>query len=217
MDLDLTAAASTFGNGTYQMLYFQVEEPIFPVEEEAAEEEGAEGRLLQDEEEEEAATGTGKYEGWSIVAKSVGATAIDEESGKGSWTQLVYFGYWGEILLSKSKDLIFGQVAKPNAARNSGVWKVGPSNTYELVGETDAMVHTTAWRLASKDDHFAIKAGIEYTYYAGYKQYKAGTSLSSGKASAYGDSEAMSFTFSGATTTLFGYAAVAAGVAATMF
>ena len=216
-DLDLSGAASTFASNTYQFLYFQVEEPIFPVEEEEEAEEGeAEARLLQDEEE-EASTGTGKYEGFSIVAKSVGDSSIDEESGKGSWTQLVYFGYWGEILLSNSKDMIFGQVAKPNQARNSGPWKVGPSNTYELVGEDQAMVHTVAWRLASNDVHFVIKGGVEYTYYAGYKQYAAGTSLSSGKASAYGDSEAMSFTFSGATTTLFGYAAVAAGVAATMF
>ena len=76
---------------------------------------------------------------------------------------------------------------------------------------------TTAWRLASNEEHFAIKGGVTYTYYAGYKQYAAGTSLSSGKASAYGDSEAMSFQFEGATSTLLGYAALAAGVVASMF
>jgi len=218
MELFLSGAASTFADGTYQFLYFQVEEPIFPVEEEEEADEAAEARLLQDEEEEEeAATGTGKYEGFGIVAKSIGTTAIDEESGEGKWTQLVYFGYWGNILLSASKDMIFGQVAKPQQARNSGPWKVGPSNTYALEGEENAVVGTAAWRLASNDDHFVVKSGIEYTYFAGFKQYAKGVSLSSGKAAAYGDSEAMSFTFSGATTTISGFAAIAAGVVATMF
>lgn len=79
------------------------------------------------------------------------------------------------------------------------------------------MMHATAWRLGSNEDHFKIKGGVTYTYYAGYKSYPAGVSLSSGQASAVGDSEAMSFVFEGATSTLLGYAAIAAGVVASMF
>ena len=96
MDLTLTDAPAKFATGTYNYLYFQVEHPIFPPEEdeeheheegeEHTEEEAAPETEETEEPEEETPppTGTGMYEGMGIVAKSA-ADSLAADAEEGDW------------------------------------------------------------------------------------------------------------------------------------
>lgn len=210
-ELHLTGPAALFANGTAQLVYLQIEQPVVS---------NSTARLLQASNSTNTTnttvapvTGTGNFEGWSgAILQPYNATR-GLETNKNSWGKR---NFKTDVSFYKT----FGGADAVNTT-SSSAWQIdgSPQAIPDIrQGNATAEGHWDVhiWRLASAVDSLKFKIVPDRTYYlqAGHRYWAA---KNVANATSSGDSNYISFKFDGATSTILGFGSLAAGIIVSMF